>query len=122
MRTGNAADLGLAHADVNDVGVRRCDGHGADRAGFEETVGDVFPIGARVFRFPDAAARRTEVESLAILWDAGDRRGPAAAPGIVARPLSGVLTVLIGPIWRCQSRAVCRLLDALDTRHWHSGV
>ena len=56
-----AAQLGLAHPGVDDVGIRRRDRDGADRRGLDLLVGDRPPRQAAVGRLPDAAAGRAEV-------------------------------------------------------------
>ena len=56
-----AAQLRLAHADVDDVGIGGRDGDGADRGGLQRLVGDRRPGRAAVGRLPEAAAGGAEV-------------------------------------------------------------
>ena len=70
-----AADVGLAGADVDDVGIGRRDGDGADGRG-RLIVEDRLPGEAAVGRLPDAAGRRGRVVDHRI---AGDAAGPADA-------------------------------------------
>ena len=56
-----AADLGLARADVDDVGVRGGDGDGTDRRTGDLIVGDRLPGHAAVGGLPETAAGGAEV-------------------------------------------------------------
>ena len=71
-----AADVGLAAADVDDVGVGRRDGDGAD-GGDGLVVEDRLPVHAAVGRLPDAAGRGGGVVGERI---AGHAAGAADAP------------------------------------------
>ncbi len=82
-----AAHTGLAHADVNDVGIGIRHGNRADRAGFEIAVGNVFPIDAAVFGFPHTAAGAAEIINQRLIRHAGHRRRAAAAKRADAAPL-----------------------------------
>src|SRR5690606_36812763 len=55
------AQLDLAHADVDDVGVRLAHGDGADRRAADLAVGDRAPGQPAVGRLPQPAAGRAEV-------------------------------------------------------------
>src|SRR6185503_18422607 len=81
-----AAPRLLAAADVDDVGIARRHGHGADRAA-ELAVADVLPGLARVLRLPHAAARAAEVVDVAIARDAADRPHAPAAERTDETPL-----------------------------------
>jgi len=63
-----------ARSDVDDVGVRRGDGDGADRAG-RLVVEQGHPIGAVVGGSPDAAVVETGIEGVGLGGDAGQRTG-----------------------------------------------
>src|SRR5439155_26882660 len=74
-----AADAGLAHADVHDVGARLAHGHGADRRALDLAVGDWRPRLAAVRRLPQSAAHRAEIRVLRTSAHAahGDRASAA---------------------------------------------
>ena len=82
-----AADAGLAHADVDHVGVGRRDGERADGGGLEEAVGDVLPVRAAVGGLPHAARAGAEVEGRGLGRMAGDGDHTAAAVRPDAAPL-----------------------------------
>ena len=86
-----AADVGLAGADVDDVGVRRGDGDGADGAdGNAVCRRDGEPGAAGVFGLPDAAADGAEVEGVGLAGNAGDAVGAASAHGSDVAPVQAV--------------------------------
>ena len=85
-----AADARLAHADVDDVGVRFGDGDRADRRARDLAVGDRRPVRAAVGRLPEAAAgRRRSTPPSAGPCTPDDRDRAAAAIGADAAPLEG---------------------------------
>ncbi len=57
-----APDGGLAHADVEDVGIGRGDGDGADGRGGEKAVGDILPIRPAIGGLPDPTGAGPKVE------------------------------------------------------------
>ena len=77
-RSPGRALLRLAGADINDVGVRRRDGNGADRAG-GLVVEDRPPGAAGVGGLPDAAVHDAHVEGVRLAGHALDRFGAAGA-------------------------------------------
>ena len=85
-----AADARLAHADVDDVGVRVGDGDGADRRALDLTVGDRRPRRAAVGRLPEPAADGAEVGLARPAFHAGHGNRAAAAVGADAAPAEGV--------------------------------
>ena len=81
-----AAQLGLAHPDVDDVRVRLGDGDRADRGGLEEAIGDGTPRQAAVGRLPQPAAGGAEVVLERPAGAAGHRLRAAAARGSERSP------------------------------------
>ncbi len=80
------ADVGLAGADVDDVGVGGGNGDGADglhRLGVEDRV----PGAAGVVGLPHPAAHRAEVEGVGLAGHARHRDGTAAAHGADVAPV-----------------------------------
>src|SRR5205807_1957646 len=75
-----AADVRLAGADVDHVGVGRGDGQRADGLG-RLVVEDGLPADAAVAGFPDAAGRDGGVVGEWVAWNAGGPRHPAARGG-----------------------------------------
>src|SRR5256714_9641450 len=63
-------------ADVNYVGVGRCDGDGADRTSFL-VVKNGFPGVASIGGLPDAAIHRGHVKNIRLMRYARDRHGAA---------------------------------------------
>ena len=66
-----AADVGLAGAHVDDVGIRRRYRDGADGADGNALVGDGEPGAAGVLGLPDAAAHRAQIEGVGLVGVAG---------------------------------------------------
>ena len=85
-----AADLGLAHAGVDHVGVGLGGGDGPDCGGVEEAVRDVFPVGAAVRGLPDATGAGAEVEDAGVGNVASYGDGAAAAMGTDETPFHSV--------------------------------
>ena len=87
----------LAAADVDDVGVRRRDGDGADRAA-RLVVEDRRPDAAGVVGPPDAAVVHADVEDVRLAGDADRGDGASAAERADAPPaqLLEKLGVLLG--------------------------
>src|ERR1700733_4128323 len=81
-----AADIRLAGADVDDVGIGRRYGDGSDGADGDALVGDRKPGAAAVFCLPDAAADRTEIEGVGLIRVSCDGYGAAAAHGAHVAP------------------------------------
>src|SRR6185437_4474503 len=81
-----AANLGLAHADVNDVRIALRHGDRADRRAPDLPVGDVGPALTAVGRLPQAATRGAEIADLGLTADAADRDRSATALGAEAPP------------------------------------
>ena len=81
-----ASHAGLAHAGVDDVGVRLGDGERADRAGPEVAVRHRQPGDAAVLGLPDTAARGAEVVDVGLAGDAGDGGDATAAVRSDAAP------------------------------------
>src|SRR5205085_10899641 len=69
-----APDRRLPGADVDDVGIGRCDGDGADRPGREVLVRRRLPGQTAVGGLPDAAPRRPHVVDTRLVEHAGDGR------------------------------------------------
>ena len=67
-----AADVGLAGADVDDVGIGRSHGDGADGADGNAFVGDGKPGAAGVLGLPHAAADRAEIKGVRLVGVARD--------------------------------------------------
>jgi hypothetical protein len=82
-----AAQLALAHPDVDDVRVRWRDGDGADRGARELAVGDRGPGCAAVDRLPKSAAGRAEIIFVRARRAAGGRNRSAAPGGTDAAPV-----------------------------------
>ena len=76
---GIAADVRLAHADIDDVGVGFGNSDGAHRSGLELAVGDRHPVHAAIDGFPDSAAGGAEVVDIGLRGDARDSHHAAAA-------------------------------------------
>ena len=75
----------FAAADVNDIGIGRCDGQRADGAGglvVENRIPGVSKIGG----LPDAAVDGSHVENVGLVRDAGDGHGAASAERADAAP------------------------------------
>ena len=81
-----AADVRLAGADVDDVGIRGGDGDRADRRVVDQAVGHRLPGRAAVGRLPQAAAGRAHVVLVRPRRAAGDGNGAAAARGAETAP------------------------------------
>ena len=81
-----AADIGLAGADVDDIGIRRRHRDGADRADGNALVGDGEPGAAGVLGLPHAAADGAEIEGVGLVGVAGDAIRASAAHGADVAP------------------------------------
>ena len=80
-----AADIGLAGADVDHIGIRRSHRDGADGADRNAFVGDGRPGAAGVLGLPDAAAHRAEIKGIGLAGMTGDAISPSAAQGPTSR-------------------------------------
>ena len=66
----DAAYRVLAHAHVNDIGIGIGNRNIAYRAGFKLAIGDVAPVEASVFGFPQTTSRIPAIVQVFILDDA----------------------------------------------------
>ncbi len=104
-----AADVGLAGADVDDVGIGGSDGDGSDGADGDAgggIVGDGEPGAAGVFGLPDAAADGAHVEGVGLRGVAGDAVGAAAAHGADVAPVQAG-EQLCGILLGCERKCEC---------------
>ena len=101
---GVAADAGLAHADVDDVGVGAADLDGPDGARAEVAVGDVAPVRPAVLRLPDAAARAALVEDEIVRGVAGHAEHAAAARGSDRAPVEEIEPTIADGLRVCARR------------------
>ena len=98
-----AADIGLAHTDVNDVRIRRRNRNRTDRPGFHVPVCHRIPRDAGIVCFPDPATGGTHVVDQRLTRDAGNGRDPAAAIGPDAPPAKGLEEGRVVDVW-CRLR------------------
>ena len=92
-----AAQLHLAHADVDDVGIRLGDRDSADRRAADLSVGDRLPRDAAVSGLPETAADRAEVVLVRTTrTSGGGDRSPAAIGSDVSPLQRGKDAVVIG--------------------------
>ena len=89
MAGSDPSDRLLPSTDVDDVGVRRRHGNGADRADVEVVVGEILPGQTGVLRLPQATAGGTHVVKLWVLGYACDGGHAAAAEGTHQAPFHG---------------------------------
>ena len=74
-----AADVGLAHADIDRVGVRFRNADRAHRSGFELAIGNRNPVGPSIVGSPYTAACPAEIVHARLRGHARDSHGAAAS-------------------------------------------
>jgi len=79
----------FATGNVDDVGIGRSDGDGADGAGVL-MIKDGIPGAAEIVSFPDAAVDGADVEDVRLRRDTGEGAGAAATDGADGAPIEFV--------------------------------
>ena len=81
------ANRGLAHTDIDHVGIRFSDSESANRSAFEESIGDVLPVLPAIGGLPDSSTGGAEVEYLWVDWIACHSYHAPTAKGADGTPL-----------------------------------
>src|SRR6266702_733790 len=89
------ANCGLAHANIDHVGIRFGDGDSANRSSLEESIRDVLPVLSTIGCLPDASTCRAKVKYLWVDWIACHRYHAPTAKGADGRRSSQPTGILL---------------------------